>query len=52
VWLGRLRTRGGASGVELDREFALHFTIADGCFTRVRGHASWQDALRAAGLDA
>jgi ketosteroid isomerase-like protein len=52
LWLGRLRTRGGASGVELDREFALHFTIADGCFTRVRGHASWQDALRAAGLDA
>jgi ketosteroid isomerase-like protein len=50
LWLGRLRTRGGASGMEVEREFALHFSIADGRFTRVRGHASWDEALRAAGL--
>ena len=50
LWLERLRTRGGASGVELEREFALHFQIADGRFTRVRGHASWDEALAAAGL--
>lgn len=50
LWLGRLRTRGGASGVELEREFALSFQIADGLFTRVQGHASWDEALAAAGL--
>jgi ketosteroid isomerase-like protein len=50
LWLGRLRTRGGASGMELEREFALHFSIADGRFTRVHGYASWDEALRAAGL--
>jgi ketosteroid isomerase-like protein len=50
LWLGRLRTRGGASGIELEREFALHFSIADARFTHVRGHASWDEALRAAGL--
>jgi ketosteroid isomerase-like protein len=49
LWLGHLRTRGGASGVEFEREFALQFTIAGERFTRVRGHASWADALKAAG---
>jgi ketosteroid isomerase-like protein len=52
LWLGRLRTRGGASGVELEREFALRFTVSGNRFTRVRGYPSQDEALRAAGLDA
>jgi ketosteroid isomerase-like protein len=51
LWLGRLRTRGGTSGMELEREFALHFSIEGDRFSRVRGHASWREALTAAGLE-
>lgn len=51
LWLGRLHTRGGASGMELERDFALHFQIADGRLTRVRGYAAWDEALAAVGLE-
>ena len=50
VWLGHARLRGGASHVELDQEFAVHFLVRDGKVVRLRGFLTWQEALEAAGL--
>ena len=50
VWLGRAQMRGGASHVELDQEFAVHFLVRDGKIVRLRGFLAWQEALEAAGL--
>ena len=51
LWLGRVKMRGSASGVELDQEFAFHAALSDGKFTRVQAFLSWHEALRAAGLE-
>jgi ketosteroid isomerase-like protein len=50
VWLGRARLRGGASHVELDQAFAIHFQMRGGKIVRFRGFRDWQEALEAAGL--
>jgi ketosteroid isomerase-like protein len=50
VWLGRAQLRGGASHVELDQEFAVHFLLRDGRIVRLRGFLGWQGALEAVGL--
>ena len=50
LWLGRAQLRGGASQVEVDQEFAVHFLFAQGRVTQMHGYLSWQDALEAAGL--
>ncbi|HEX6586057.1 MAG TPA: nuclear transport factor 2 family protein [Solirubrobacterales bacterium] len=50
VWLGRARLTGGASHVELDQEFAIHFLVRGGKIVRFRGFREWQEALEAAGL--
>jgi hypothetical protein len=42
--------RGGASHVELDREFAVHLEIDDGKVVRIHGFNAWEEALEAAGL--
>jgi ketosteroid isomerase-like protein len=51
LWLGRVKMRGGASGVELDQEFAAHSVVSDGMVTRVQTFLSWQEALEAIGLE-
>jgi ketosteroid isomerase-like protein len=50
VWLGRAQMRGGASHVELDQEFAIHFLVRGNKIVRVQGFRGWQEALEAAGL--
>jgi ketosteroid isomerase-like protein len=50
VWLGRSRMRGGASHVELNQKFAVHFLVRDGKVVRMEGFLDWQNALEAAGL--
>ncbi len=50
VWLGQALMRGGASHVELDQEFAVHFLVREGKIVRLRGFLTWQEALEAAGL--
>jgi ketosteroid isomerase-like protein len=50
VWLGRSRMEGGASHVEFDQAFAVHFLLEGGRVVRIRGFLSWQEALEAAGL--
>jgi ketosteroid isomerase-like protein len=51
LWFGRVKIRGSASGVELDQEFAAHFVVSDGRFTRLQAFLSWQEALEAVGLE-
>jgi ketosteroid isomerase-like protein len=50
LWLGRAQMRGGASHVELDQEFAVHFIVRGGKIVRAQGFLAWQEALEAAGL--
>jgi ketosteroid isomerase-like protein len=50
VWLGNARMRGGASQVEFDQEFAVHFLFHGGRVVRFQGFAEWREALEAAGL--
>jgi ketosteroid isomerase-like protein len=45
VWLGRARLRGGASHVEVDQEFAIHFLVRDEKIVRFRGFQEWRYAL-------
>jgi hypothetical protein len=50
LWLGRAQMRGGASHVELDQEFAIHFLVRGGKIIRAHGFLVWEEALEAAGL--
>jgi ketosteroid isomerase-like protein len=50
LWLGRAQLRGGASHVELDEEFAVHFSVRAGTIVRIKGFLGWREALEAAGL--
>ena len=50
VWLGRAQLRGGASQVDFDQPFAIHFLVRGGKITRFRGFVDWREALEAAGL--
>jgi ketosteroid isomerase-like protein len=50
LWLGRAQLRGGASHVELDQEFAIHFLVRGGKITRAHGFLAWHEALEVAGL--
>jgi ketosteroid isomerase-like protein len=52
LWLGRVKMRGSASGVELDQEFAIHGVAHDGKLTRVHTFLTWWAALEAVGLEA
>jgi ketosteroid isomerase-like protein len=51
LWLGRVMMRGSASGVELDQEFAIHFLVRDGRFSRIHTFLSWQEGLGTGGLE-
>ncbi len=51
LWLGRVKMLGSASGLELDQEFATHAVLSEGKFTRVQAFLSWQEALKAVGLE-
>ena len=51
LWLGRVKMHGGASGIDLDQEFAVHGVLRDGKFTRVQAFLSWPEALQAVGLE-
>jgi ketosteroid isomerase-like protein len=50
VVLCQERGRGTLSGVEVERELGLVFTLRDGKMVRVRLYGSWSEALEAAGL--
>ena len=50
LWLGRVRMRGNASGVELDQEFAIYSVARDGRMALIHSFLSWQDALKGVGL--
>jgi ketosteroid isomerase-like protein len=50
LWLGRVKMRGSASGIELDQEFAIHSVICDGKVTRTHTFLAWGEALDAVGL--
>jgi ketosteroid isomerase-like protein len=52
LWLGRVKMRGSASGIELDQEFAIHVVAHDGKITRVHTFLTWRAALEAVGLEA
>jgi hypothetical protein len=43
--------RGSTSHVELDQEFAVHALVRDGKLIRVLTLLSWQEALKAVGLE-
>lgn len=47
LWLGVVHMRGGASGVELDQEFANHLVFSGDKVVRVQGFRSWQEAFDA-----
>ena len=51
LWLGRVRMRGNASGVELDQEFAIHGVARDGRMALIHSFLSWHEALKAVGLE-
>jgi ketosteroid isomerase-like protein len=51
LWLGRVKMRGSTSHVELDQEFAVHALVRDGKLIRVLTLLSWQEALKAVGLE-
>lgn len=50
LWLGCAQLKGGASHLELDQEFAVHFLIDGGKIARIQGFRTWQEAIEAAGL--
>jgi len=50
LWLGRVMTRGSASGVELDQEFAIHWMLREGKLIRIQAFLSWQEAVEAIGM--
>src|SRR5438128_1818179 len=50
LWLGRVKMRGGTSGVELDQEFAIHSVVRNGKFILIHTFLSWREALEAVGL--
>jgi ketosteroid isomerase-like protein len=47
LWLGRVRARGGASGLELEQEFANVLTFSDDKVARIQGFLSWDEAEQA-----
>ena len=49
--LGRVRLPGTTSGVEFEREFAQSMVTARGLVAREQRFLSWDEALRAGGLD-
>jgi ketosteroid isomerase-like protein len=51
LWLGRVKMRGGTSGVELDQEFAIHSVVRNGKFILIHTFLSWREALEAVGLE-
>jgi ketosteroid isomerase-like protein len=51
LWLGHVKMRGGASGIELDQEFAIHNVARDGQITAVHTYLSWREGLKAVGLE-
>jgi ketosteroid isomerase-like protein len=51
LWLGRVKMRGSASGIELDQEFAIHSALDDDSkVTRAHTFLTWRAALEAVGL--
>jgi hypothetical protein len=52
LWLGRVKMRGSASGIELDQEFAIHGVAQHGKVTRVHTFLTWRAALDTVGLEA
>ena len=50
VALARIRARGGASGVKLDRPIAYAFEFEDGLARRARSYFDIEQALEAAGM--
>jgi ketosteroid isomerase-like protein len=51
LWLGRVRMRGNASGVELDQEFAIRSVARDGRVALIHTFLSWDEGLKAVGLE-
>jgi ketosteroid isomerase-like protein len=49
LWLGHVQMRGGASGIELSQEFAIHGVLQDGKVIEVRTFLTWGEALEAVG---
>ena len=50
LWLGRVKMRGSASGLELDQEFAIHSVVRDGKFILIHTFLSWREGLKGVGL--
>jgi ketosteroid isomerase-like protein len=50
LWLGRVKMRGTASGVELDQEFAIRSVARDGRVNLIHTFLSWREGLKAVGL--
>jgi ketosteroid isomerase-like protein len=49
--LGFWHTQARTSGVHLDQEYSQLATVRDGVVTRDQNFLSWEEGLRAAGLD-
>jgi hypothetical protein len=48
---GHLRSHARASGVPLEQEIAILYTVPEGFVTHEQAFPSWEEGLRAAGLD-
>jgi ketosteroid isomerase-like protein len=51
LWLGRVKMRGSASQIELDNAFAVYCLFAGDKIIRGRTFHSWEEALKAVGLE-
>jgi ketosteroid isomerase-like protein len=51
LFLGFMQAHAGASGIELEQKFAQLITIRDGLVSHDESYFSWDEGLRAAGLD-
>jgi ketosteroid isomerase-like protein len=51
LFLGVNRSRARGSGVQLEEEYAQLVTLSDGVVTQFQAFFSWEECVRAAGLD-
>ncbi len=50
LWLGRVKMRGVASGIELDQEFAVRLLLQDRKVTLIQAFLAWREARKVVGL--
>ena len=51
LFLGFMQTRAGTTGIELEQKFAQLITLRGGLVSHDESYFSWDEGMRAAGLD-